>query len=316
MIYSTSNATKSIRKMVAENSRPVVYQQYRCYKPIRIVLNDVADIPATTCQAWTERADESLYNWHADQLLYYRPALKSDKFPECDALLFIECPQQYNDFEELAAKVRGDIIIYRPPSWKLHEETILLRYPTSDHYRALMALIEALKGRELTQRMQQALDYSGYDPERTAVFTAQDAKEILGMAEKQMRSILKYRFRGFYSRFEVYRPMCAPVYRSQDEMYAILENEPDLGGGWRMLRFNELRDGRAPEFKRYLREFVRSRNVQQSPSIYLLTDGYRKPNFDVIDAVTNARRGNWFKMRNVVDGAPEYLTEGVCDEPC
>ena len=315
MIYQTSDPLASIRKMRERNARCVVYDKYVCMKAILARLNRVADIPAITAQAWTEQGAAAIERWReGHKLLYYRPALDPiAHFPECDALLFIECPLQYDMFEKLAAMVRNEIIIYRPPDWKLHEETVLAKYPTAAYHKSLMAMIEGLRHRELTERMEQALAFSGYDPEHTSVFTAKDAMGMLGMPERQMKSILKYKYRGHYCRFEVYRPMCSPIDDDWKEMYGVLEGEPDLGNGWRMLRFGELgntnlqvKEHRVPEFKRYLMWMVRKHNVRKEPNIYLLRDGFRKQNYDIVDAIANVRRGNWFKMRNIVDAAPDY----------
>lgn len=316
MIYQTSDTLASIRKMAAENARAVVVQQFRCFKTIPTILNRVADIPSITCRSWDSNAVDALNRWAMSRkLLFYRPypVGEDELFPECDSVLFLECPQQYADFERTANKVRGDVIIFRPPSWKLHEETIDLRYPMGYHTRALLAMIAGLRTRELTPRMLQALEFSGYDPNLTSVFTAEDAKIILGMPERQLKAALKYRFRGFYTRYEVYRPMYKPINSDEEEMFEVLMNEPDLGGGWRMLRFGELKDGRVPEFKRYLKHFTRKHNVFRSPSIYLLTDGFRPPNYDIIDAIGNVRQGSWFKMRTLVDSAPDYLNPHPTD---
>ena len=90
--------------MRERNARCVVYDKYVCMKAILARLNRVADIPAITAQAWTEQGAAAIERWREGyKLLYYRPALDPiAHFPECDALLFIECPLQYDMFEKLA----------------------------------------------------------------------------------------------------------------------------------------------------------------------------------------------------------------------
>lgn len=314
-LYQTEDMESAIKRMVSRNDRCVVFQKNWCLRQIRLKTLDVFDIPSIACRSWDSFADISLEKWQKEHnLLYYRHDTFRDKLPAADAMLYIEVPLQHKVYDQFSSRVGRETIIYRPPDWSMQEEALNFRYPNSAYYRTVLAAIEGLRGNARTDRQEMALRYSGFDPAKTTVFTADDIMAITGIGERLLRILLSYKFKGKYIRYHCYTPQIEPDEPDMLDMYRILEGEPDVGRGMRMLRFDELcrifeRNGianRVPGFKPYLKRLVREAYVSSSPPVYLMTDGWRKPDYHVIDAVANVRRGDWFRMMNLVEAAPEY----------
>jgi hypothetical protein len=305
-IYQTGDVAASIRKMMERNDYCIYYYSMNCDQLIPHRLNCISDIPQLACRPWDTFAHNNIDRWRESrELMWYTEAFV-DLLPQCEALLFAECPLQYEKFERIAERVEREIVIYRPPSWKLHENTIATKYQGSANHQAVLMAIECLRSRELTPRYRDALNYAGFPEGETSVFSSTDILILLRIPHRQLQSILKYRFRGFYVRYHVFRPTIEPDDEWGKEMFNILMAEPEVGQGLRMLRFGELSAGRIDGFKRWLLTAHRFHHVERMPDIYLLKSGYRKPSYVTIDALANAHRGDWYKMRNIVDGAPSY----------
>ena len=221
----------------------------------------------------------------------------------CDALLFTECPLTWKLFNCYAERARRDVIVYLPPNWAMQEEALDFRLPGSDYHRALLSTVECWRGRDLTLIQEAALIYSGREKAITAVFYSKEVESILGIDEWSLRHILDFKTRGFMDRFDLYTPNVEPADELLSETYHLLENEPNLHRGVRMLRFGKLVD-RSHTMR--LQILVRGGQVTRGTSIYILSKGYKEPDWDMVDNRINFKRGQWYKMRNLIEAAPDY----------
>lgn len=317
-IYQTPNMELAIRRMMERNDRCVVFRQHWCVNHIPPRLNEVWDIPSIVARSWDNFAQDNIRKWaESGDLLFYQGGMfDPDMLPECDALLYIEAPLLHSVFEQYQDRVRREIIVYRPPSWLLHERSVYFKWPSGDYYRTLEMVMKALIGRPLTPRLEAAVKYAGFPLEKTAAFEAKEIEGIMGIPERQLRYLLKWSgFRGSYRRFHCYTPQYFPFGRDKDlkEMYGVLEQEPDVYRGTRMLRFDELKrvyeeglQARVPGFKHLLKVLVKEGCVAKDPNIYVVKEGWRPASYFIVDAINNAKKGEWYKMQNLIDSAPVY----------
>jgi hypothetical protein len=191
-----------------------------------------------------------------------------------------------------------EVILYKPPTWELHEELVDFLYPSSAHYRTLLLFIKGIRGAPTSQLQQDALSLSGHDPKLTTVFNAHEIAPVLGMSARQVKMLLGFKFRGFHTRYSTYLPMLRPNTSDLSVAFDVLTELPAQDGEWRLLRFDDFE-----ESKLALKQLVKYGYVRRGKDIYLLQDGYRQPDYIAIDAVNNARRGDWYKMRTIVDRA-------------
>lgn len=316
-VYQTDNMELAARDLAMRHHYVVVIVDYEVRPVIRFRANEIADIPLTMIRTWDPFAPRAYADWRNEGgllLLYH-----NYKYPmtvECDAMLFVECPPYYERFVNRSAGVRQECVIYRPPTWELHERSVLKHNPGGDVSRALLATANGMIGRELDDEMQAALTLSGYPPDATAVFRADEILAITGVEEAMVRNVLKSGlFRARYLRYHCYTLNVRPERKDVDLRWAyeLLEEDPDRCDGTRMLRFDFLERGRVNGFPKQMKRLIRQNYITREKSIYVVTRGYREPFYPAIDAVANANRGDWFKMKNLVDSAPEYPI--TCETP-
>ena len=317
-IYHTFDMENAVRALLATNPHVIIYHHYANLRRIVIRSNLLWDIEQYRCRAWDSFGPLTIEKWRENGgLMVYHPTLfdKNCPFPETDAVLFIECPLSHRDFQELAAKVKREIVIFHPPSWRLHEETVEFRNPHSAYYHTLLSTIGSLVRRpDLKPRIEAAMRYANFDPDRTAGFEAADIYAITGIPPRQLRTLMKWKgFRGKHIRYHCYCPVVEPDEPDLLEMYRVLEAEPDAYHGIRMLRFNELArvlehgiGARVMGFKRLLKRMVNEGYVRSDPDIYLLTEGWKQPDYAIVDAITNVRRAEFYRMKTLVEDSPEY----------
>lgn len=306
-IYQTSDMEAAIHTMVERNDRCVVYMNYENIRRIRVRGNDLITIKGSVCKATQPTAKLQIDHWirHRGALFYY-PSSKVNLVPECDALFFVEAPNNYSRFADLAKRVNREIIIYKPPTWALHEELIEKRYPTSYLTSTMLMIAEGLRERELCDIHKAALDYSGFDPDGASVFEAGDIMEISGATVSQVNKLFRdFGFRGKFVRYDVIAPMAEPDDPHLMEMYKAIESLPNVYNGYRMIPFLRL-PGEFHNTFRILTALYREGSIRKLPSIYVLEKGYKPSPKHVRDAITVANRAQWFKIRNLVDNSPIY----------
>jgi hypothetical protein len=306
-IYQTDNMEVAIRTMVERNDRCVLYINYENPRPIRLRGNDLVDIKGVMVKATLPIANMQIKQWMAQRgLMFYYPSKRVDLVPECDAMFFVEAPNNYHRYAEFAKRVNREVVIYKPPTWALHEELIEKRYPTSYLTSTMLMVAEGLRQRKLCDIHQAALDYSGFDPDETSVFEAGDIMEITGATVSQVNKLFReYGFRGNFVRYDVIAPMAEPDNPHLMEMYKAIESLPSIYNGYRMIPFLRL-PGDFYNKMNTLTQLYREGSIRKLPSIYLLQNGYKPSPKYVKDAITVANRAQWFKMRNLIDTAPKY----------
>jgi hypothetical protein len=307
-LYHTWNMEAAAREMASRHHHCVIFHYYGVKPPIRMRRNLIADIPMTIIRSWDSFAKESYAKWREEGgLLVYYDNYKTTMTIEAEAMLYIECPLRHDWFERQTRLISRDVIVYRPPAWIAHERTVLHYNPSADTHRTLMAIINCLVGRDLDEKMRAALELSGFDQAKTAVFDADEIYAMTGISEYHIKQVLKsILFRARYERRHCYTLNMEPEDPDMLWAYKLLEADPDRWKGMRMLRFNRLAVGIVHGFEKQMKRLIRDRCVWQHESVYVVTRGFKEPFYTAIDAVANAMRGDWFKMRNLVDESPEY----------
>ena len=77
-----------------------------------------------------------------------------------------------------------------------------------------------------------------------------------------------------------------------------------------MLRSNAARVSKEAGFKKMLPILCRHGYVKRLKKIYIFTVQGARPDLVAYDSLMNSRHGQWFKMRTVIDNAPQYDLSG------
>lgn len=311
-IYQTDNMEEALRAMARRNHLTMVYSQFRAVRPIRMRVNMLRDIDIELCIQHKPFAQATIDRWaNKGGVMIYRPYPIGFKHlpPPTDAQLFAECPYQADKFELLSAKVRQEVVVYRPPTWELHNETIDHIYPNSSAYVAFDAMFESLVGRELTEAQASVMALSGVPVERAAVFEPWDIEAITGWKEKFIKGAITRQYRFNFSRWHVYSTRIPPDDEDMRWAYDLLRTQHQVAPECYGLRFNFPIGGRIPGFEKMLNKLLLYNYVVREDNIYVVDVGHPPLDYDKINAINNMHRGRWFKMKTIVDESPEYDLE-------
>lgn len=305
-IYRTSNMESAARSMTKLNSYCILLKYYDNLRRIFFRGNLIKDIPVTVVRQWDKFSDDSVGVWLKRKTLMMYIADKSkQELPRCDAMLITETPTSRAVLDRLFKNVEFEGIFYKPPTWELHDEMVDFEYPSTSIYRTVTTAVKAMFGYGgVMQREQAALILSGFDPKNTAVF---GPGEIPGVNDKQLNSVLcDPQLRPHYRRYSCYSPVMAPEDEAGKEAYDKLRAVPPAWNEERMLPFGRIEhSGDVSFFRRKLRHLVKGGYVIKHPHIYVVS-GPGIIDWSLIEAVSNAKRGDWFKIKSDIDNAEEY----------
>ena len=308
-LYTTDDMEGAARQLVATNRNVIIYMQHRSARPIRMRMNKLKDLSIELCKAWQPMAAGVIERWSAKGgLMVYRPHPNSLKavMPPSDAMLFIEAPYMISDFERITANVRQEVVVYRPPTWGLHNETIEHLFPHAGTYLTLDSIFKSLVGRELTEEMQGALDASGYPPGKTAVFTAWDIEQLTGWNERFLKYALYHRYLRYSIRYHIYSVRFPPDDEAMRWAYDILREQPEVARGQYALRDDRPKGPYVLGFQQQLKRLKRFNYIVREDNIYVINLSGPPLQIDKLDAINNMYRGRWFKLKTLIDEAPEY----------
>lgn len=306
-IYRTHDMEGAIRLMVKQNALSTVFFYNDLRKPIRPRLNLIKDIPSIMARTWDPFFQSRIEQWKEKRglLLFKGRRSAPSLIPETGALLLTECPVKYSLLERFAERARREIIVFRPPSWVLHQELVDQRHPSQDNLQALEMVVNGLRGRDVPDRLVAAVRYAGFDPKEVTVFTAPEVIGLLGIDYPIFQVLMTdYMWRGHYTRYNCYTPVIEPENDTLLGAYRRLEAEPDVYRGERMLRFNQL-DGY--NCWSHIKPLTKEKSVIRGAHIHIVTPGWKSLNHARFDAMSQVHRADWFKIKNVIDAAPEYL---------
>lgn len=304
--YHTDDMEAAVRSLSERHRNVLVLMDYKSVRPIRMnTRGKLWDLDIDWCMGWKPNADEVVSRWRAKGgILQYRsnPRAKRPHCPEADAIVFVECPMQWDQFEHQCLSARQEVVVYRPPTWSLHERTIEHLFPSREAYETIEAYMDALVFGEFDEVQQRAIAASGY--KRGAAFMADDLMQVAGWDEKFLRYLLR-RYSFQVTRWHPYKLRLQP--RSADMRWAwdVLCAQPEFSRKCHALRFNELYP-RRPGFKTMMRRLSKENYISPEDCIYVVDSDRRHVDIDVFVAVNNMHRGRWLRIRNFVDDMEEY----------
>jgi hypothetical protein len=194
-------------------------------------------------------------------------------------MLATECPSGYSLLLNLTENVRDEFITYVPPTWDLHDEYINNTYPPAVYHELAVYTVLGLSDKPRSKHEQMILDISGY-PKDSITFKLADVMKAIGIPASQMRSVLAKSFRGFVRHYSIFLPT------DPDADYSEFIPLPDGTLAIRRLSYRE--------------------DVKYISTIYVVKRGWKDPCYWIIDALSNGRRGDWYKMKGVIENAEIY----------
>jgi len=301
-IYTTSDMEGAIRSMSQRNDLSIVFMKHWCKRRIPLLEEKVLDIPSITIDPKAEGWRYILERWRQRRcLLYYKYREYPDWRPRGDAMLFVETPITYDFFEWITRGILREVIIYRPPDWAMQEEILSIKNPVSEHYRMVLEIARNFRIKSRNVREEIALRLSGFPPVETAVFTRNDLSEICGLPLQEIKTILTKGARKAHCWFQPLRLNSPPIDEGLTKGYRYLEQYKDWGDGLRMIRA-----GARGVHNLVIHKLIECGSITYWPPVHVLWDGWKPLSVTKIDIEQNVKMAEWYKMRQIIEGAEEY----------
>lgn len=308
-IYRTADMETALRVMSERNHHVVALAAHAVKKMIRLRGRSpkLKGVPMLYVMGWKPEARAVVKRWQDEGgVLVYRPLPRAlAAHPASDALLFVEAPLQWDRLEKNAATARQEVVIYRPPSWDLHEDAMDHVWPRARQYETLEAVLASLVGRELDEKLQRAREQMPHWS-KFAIFTDEEMSAITGWDSRMIRAILRSKYINKYIRFPVYALRYVATHHDIKWAYEVLAKQPSVGKKLHLLRGDNPFEGKLPAFTSAMRMLIRLNYVSREGAIYMVNMDRTKLDFERVEAMHNVNRGRWLKVRNFVDALPEY----------
>ena len=310
-LYQTDDMEFAIRRMLQRNHKVVLLKKTYNRKSIELRPHRIPNFKYTLMRENNPYDLPGLIRWQSEGgLLNYRPGmtrLNRQNSPAAEGLFVVEAPTDLIVYYSITEKISREVVIYRPPTWELHMDTMAIKHPGSREMVALVGVMQGLCGLDLNPLQQMAVDYAKFDRSEVSVFTADQINELTGIDKVAFRHLLKFKFRGFHVRYDVFMPNIRPSDPEHAIVFDALLQEPDLGGGIRMFRFGFGSTGiNTVGFIRILKALIYTRHIRKLAPIHIMKQGYKFPNLAMLDAQANVRYGEFYKIKNMIDAAPVY----------
>ena len=279
-LYHTTDMKAAYRSMIKRNFACILRNSYFCNRPIRFR----ADIPTISANPSVIGYEDRILRWlqYGGVLVDTRRFKYIDDIPRCHAMLIPEAPMGYQECNHLSRRVSNEIIIYKPPNWELHEESVNYYWPRANRVNDLLDAVSTIKNKN-----HPLVKAAIKDSKFTVCF-----EELEGFNEIELRAILK--LLPAYKRYNCYRPMISPEGGEDLDLYRKLESIADIHNGWRLTTSNA--------FSR----LVKNNNVESGPQLHLIDNSKTILDLVKIRAIGEARRQDWEAMRTMIDLSPEY----------
>ena len=306
--HQTNDMEAAVRSLAARHNTVLVLMDYKSVKPIRMrTAALLGDLDIEGVIAWNPKADEAVERWRRrGGIMQYRsiPNAKRPNVPPADAILFIEAPMQWDRFEHVCLSARQAVVIYRPPTWELHTKSIDFLYPPTEAYATLEAYLDALQFDTPSEYLA-AITRAEPQLAKPVAFTGEDLCEMMEWEPKQLKYLLKSRYRLAIKRWHPYKLMYEPKGGEKLWAWNVLKTQPSPADRIHMLRYDESRPKQVG-LKRLIKLMVKEHYLVRKDPVYV-ADAKRNPvDYEAVEAVNQMHRARWRKVRDFVDDLPEY----------
>jgi hypothetical protein len=301
-IYRTEDMEGSIRKMVRRNSHPIVFEKRWCRRHIPVRKDLVEDIPSMLIIPKGESCFEVVKMWGVRQcLLWYRWREWPDWRPQGEAMLFVECPLEYEFFEWICRGIRREIIVYQPPSWSMQEETIIAKNPGAGEAKTIVEIASCFRTKPNNLMEELALILSGFPRDLITIFTSREIESLTQLKFSTIRKILRKGYRANYAWYRPIRMNGCPDDPTLRGAYLKLDELPKYEGGLLMVR-----SGMTMLHPQVLSNLYECNAITIHNPIHIVIPGRKAIDLALMDAMANVKMGSWYKMRRIVEEAPLY----------
>src|ERR1700692_911764 len=122
-LFYTDDVAASVRRAHADYTHVVLNRSYRILKPILLKPGLINDLPLAMFADW-EPPTADFDTWRENGGVLIDRSSCTNKAGTHDALVLVECPMSRKALDQTIEQTEQQVVIFRPPSWKTHEEAI------------------------------------------------------------------------------------------------------------------------------------------------------------------------------------------------
>lgn len=293
-LYHVTDMEGGLRLACERNSRVVANLRSFTSRPIRLRKKPLQDIPSVTHFWGDPFREKQIAIWReSKKLLYGKWSLRNlNDFPQTDCIFFAESPYFYSDLEAFATKAKFEVVVYRPPTWELHEEVVERNWPHYEFARVIIEAARARKGLPVDDLIASALT----DPWQVG-FRAADLEAITGASPIMIRKAVgRIKRRG--ACYVPMLPIVAPLMPALMPDYERICALPERPGGYRLVPFSTATT-------RVSYALTRCGSMRREAPVFVIDT--RLDNFKWLrtNVEMSMQRAEWFKMKTMLDNSPE-----------
>lgn len=274
-ICKTNSLPATIIKLSQGDGKGVILEHFRNYSRIRIDFKKVPLIPMVIAN------DESVIpECVSAEIIYYRSKDGNDRnIPEHDNMLLIECPHSMGKLERIRSKTKDRVIIYEPPDWSLHYDTIKLKYPPEFVCHLVKKTLSSFTQEKVVY------DLGNVDAlhKNNLVFTSKELSDASGLPVKAVERAIYHNFRGLYIKYYRYRLFSKPNNPALHETWSLLQHEKgNHPGNMVSLRSDELScvfngnlSCRPKGFKSVIKRLIKEGCIIKYDPVYVLSSAFK-----------------------------------------
>lgn len=307
--FRTSKMEESVIALDKAYNKVMARADVRLPGPIRIRTNLLQDIRPFYLRS-NEAFDSQVDRWDEENgtLLNYRNFNKAEKRYPHDALFICEAPLSIDELELLTRDTQKICVIYRPPTWRRHEEAAFIKYPPSTQCKRL---VQAVLGAGPTKEYAEMAQALGIPTAGTYAITDDDLMTALGIPKKEMsvtrkRALVSMGARRFSLVYPLI-PRIEPDDKNLHDLYRYIVDTLPEKGKFKLAKDNVLSNA-ARFWKVALRALVRSGSVERKPAIGFYFMGDIAPDYDRIQAAHLAGKARLARLIEYVDALPDFLS--------
>lgn len=304
-LLKTSHMEDAVLALDREHERVMVRAVHYVANPIRLRVKKLEEIRPFYARNAPE-FDSEIAAWKEENgtLVNYRPAFRKEQVLPHNAALICELPLSM-DMVEVETRDTSDLcVVYRPPTWREHEELLFNRHPGGTACKRFMQEVAGLRP---TKEHAEIAVITGIPTAGTRAI--EDA--ALEESFPDLSSLRKRTLRSAAGRqFSVITPLI-PRIEPEDHtlmpLYRFIKEELPSHGGVKLARDNVL--SKAMRFwKIGLRALVRSGSVEQKGKIgFYGVGGFGiAPDYVRLQAEHDAAKGKLNRLIEAVDALPEF----------
>lgn len=253
-----------------------------------------------------EASKRQVENWlvRGGTLLNYRAAFERQAH---DAHLICETPLTMRWLDSLLERTGTIAAIYRPPSWRSHQEEMGRIAPPVEWCQRFEHVVRECR---LDNRQVGILDALGLDSMAAGCIPDADAARTVGVTLRELTSVRRWTLRGVRSKAHAsVIPVIPRVPPENDRfrgMYDLIRTLPEHNGV--RLVLGPVLMQAAPFWKSQLRSLVRCGAVQAFPRLGFYWPHEMRPNYKRIQQMRDKAESDLQEVISYVDSLPQLPT--------